>query len=119
MDDNSIKTKTMEYTASRKNSFKWPVKDDILYYDTPKVLAPIQQPAPISDCFFRIKEHELEELLLQMYLGNKDPWYSFKQNIFNFPKFSQYNFINPLFHNVAKWSNILSKSYRVFFNIMK
>ena len=102
MDENSIKTKTMEYTASRKNSFKWPVKDDVLYYDTPQILASIQQPAPISNCFFRIKEHELEELLLQMYPGNKDSRYSFKQNIFNFPNFSKYNFINPLFHNVEK-----------------
>ena len=29
----------MEYTDSRKSSFKWPVKDDILYYDTPLILA--------------------------------------------------------------------------------
>ena len=66
MDDNGIKVKTMEYTASRKNSFKWSVKDDILNYDTPQILALIQQPAPISNCFFRIKKHKLEELSLQM-----------------------------------------------------
>ena len=34
MDDNGIKVKTMEYAASRKNSFKWLVKDGILHYDT-------------------------------------------------------------------------------------
>ena len=39
VDDNGIKVKTMEYTVSHKNSFKWPVKDDILYYDTPLILA--------------------------------------------------------------------------------
>ena len=69
MDDNSIKVKTVEYTVSqkkKKKGFKWPVKDDILDYDTPEILASIQQSAPISNCFFRIKEHELEELLLHM-----------------------------------------------------
>ena len=66
MDHNGIKIKTMEYTASCKNSFKWPVKDDILYYDTPQILASIQPPAQISNRFFRIKKQELDELLLQM-----------------------------------------------------
>ena len=46
----------MKYTASRKNSFKWSIKDDILHYDTPLILALIQQPAPICNCFFRIKK---------------------------------------------------------------
>ena len=36
----------MGYTTSCKNSFKWPVKDDILHYDTPQILAWIQEPAP-------------------------------------------------------------------------
>ena len=61
-----MKVKTMEYTASCKNSFKWPVKEDILYYETPQILASIQSPAPISYCFFGIKKEELEELLLEM-----------------------------------------------------
>ena len=52
MDHNGIKVKAMEYAASRKNSFKWPGKDDILYYDTPQILALIQPPAPISNRFF-------------------------------------------------------------------
>ena len=51
----------MVYTVSQKKKKK---KDDILYYDTPDILASIQQSTPISNCFFRIKEHELEELLL-------------------------------------------------------
>ena len=55
-----MKVKTMEYTASCKNSFKWPVKEDILYYETPQILASIQSPAPISYCFFGIKKEELE-----------------------------------------------------------
>ena len=54
----------MDYTASCKNSFKWLY--DILDYDTPQKLASIQQPAPISNCFFGIKKHKLEELLMQM-----------------------------------------------------
>ena len=62
MDDNGIKCKTMEYTASCKNSFKWPVKEDTLYYDTPQILASIQTPAPISNRFFGIKKEEFEEL---------------------------------------------------------
>ena len=66
MDDNGIKVKTMVYIASRKNSFKRLVKDDILHYDTPHILASIQQPAPISNCFFEIKKHKPEELSLQM-----------------------------------------------------
>ena len=66
MDDNGIKVETMEYTASRKNSFKWSVIDDILHYDTSLTLASIQQLTPISNCFFRVKKHELEELSLQM-----------------------------------------------------
>ena len=66
MDDNDIKVKTMDYTASHKNSFKWSVKDDILHYDLTHILALIQQPAPICNCFFRIKKHKLEELSLQM-----------------------------------------------------
>ena len=65
MDDNGIKVKTMVYTASRKNSFKRSVKD-ILHYDKPQILASIQQPAPISNCFFRIKKHKPEELSLQI-----------------------------------------------------
>ena len=54
----------MDYTASCKNSFKWLY--DILHYDTPQILASIQQPAPISNCFFEIKKHKPEELSLQM-----------------------------------------------------
>ena len=77
----------MEYTASFKNRFKWTIKDDILYYDTPQLLALIQPPAPISNRFFRIKKQELEELSLQMSTWNEDSRYSFKQNIFNFPNF--------------------------------
>ena len=65
MDDKGIKVKTMEYTASCKNGFRL-VKDGILYYDTPRILALIQPPAPISNCFFGIKKQELEELSLQM-----------------------------------------------------
>ena len=65
MDDNGIKVKTMVYTASRKNSFERSVKD-ILHYDTPQILASIQQPAPISNCFFGIKKHKPEELSLQI-----------------------------------------------------
>ena len=66
MDENGIKVKTVEYTASRQNSFKWSVKDDIVHFDTTHILASIQQPAPICNCFFRIKKHKLEELSLQM-----------------------------------------------------
>ena len=84
----------MEYTASCKNSFKWPVKDDILYYDTPQILALIQPPAPISNRFFRIKKQELEELSLQMSTWNEDSRYSFKQNIFNFPNFLDIIFLS-------------------------
>ena len=50
----------MKYAASRKDSFKWPVKDDILYYDTPQMLAWIQPPTPISNCFFGIKNMSLK-----------------------------------------------------------
>ena len=66
MDHNGIKIKTMGYTASCKNSFKWPVKGDILYYDTTPILALIQPPAPVSNCFCGIKKQEFEELLLQI-----------------------------------------------------
>ena len=66
MDDNGLKVKTMEYATSHKNSFKWLVKDDILHYDTPQILTLIQQAAVISNCFFKIKKHELEVLSLQM-----------------------------------------------------
>ena len=66
MDENDIKVKTVEYTASRKKSFKWSVKNGILHYDTTHILASIQQPTPICNCFFRIKKHKLEELSLQM-----------------------------------------------------
>ena len=38
----------------------------IYYTMTHQILALIQQPAPISNCFFGIKKHNLEELLLQM-----------------------------------------------------
>ena len=54
MDDNGIKVKTMDYIASGENSFKWLAKDDILHYDTPQILASIQQPVTIYNCFFRI-----------------------------------------------------------------
>ena len=66
MDDNGIKVKTMENIVSGKNSFKWLAKDDIIHHDTPKILASIQQSAPISNCFFGIQKHELEKLLLQI-----------------------------------------------------
>ena len=66
MDVKGIKVKTVEYTASRKNGFKWSVKDDILHYGTTRILASIQQPAPICNRFFRIKKHKFEELSLQM-----------------------------------------------------
>ena len=65
----------------------------IIYYDTPQILALIQQPSPINNRFLRIKKHELEELSLQMLTWKKDSKYSFKQNIFNFPNFLQHNFI--------------------------
>ena len=45
----------MEYTASHKNSFKRWVKDGILHYDTPQILALIQPPVSINNCFFGIK----------------------------------------------------------------
>ena len=66
MDGNGIKVKAVEYTASHKKSFKWSLKDDILHYDTTHILASIQQPAPICNCFSRIKKQKLEELSLQM-----------------------------------------------------
>ena len=66
MDENDIKVKTVEYTASHKKSFKWSVKNGILHYDTTDILASTQQPTPICNCFFRIKKHKLEELSLQM-----------------------------------------------------
>ena len=66
MEDNGIKVKTVECIAYRKNSFKWSVKDDILHNDTTHILALIQQPASICNCFFRIKKHKFEELSLQM-----------------------------------------------------
>ena len=66
MDQNGIKVKIMRYTASCKNSFKWPVKGDILYYATPQILTLIQPPAPISNCFFKIKKQEFEELSFQI-----------------------------------------------------
>ena len=50
----------MEYTASHKNSFKWSFKDDVLHYDTPQILASIQQPASIWNCFFKIKNTSLK-----------------------------------------------------------
>ena len=56
----------MEYTAFCKKSFKWPVKDDVLYYDTPQILTLIQPPAPIINRFFGIKKQEFEELSLQI-----------------------------------------------------
>ena len=59
---------------------------------TQHTLASIQQPAPICNCFFRIKKHKLEELFCRCQLGNKDSKYSFKQYILNFPIFLQYNF---------------------------
>ena len=65
MDGNGIKVKTLEYTASRKKSFEWSLKDDILHCDTTHILASIQ-PAPIGNFFFRVKKHKLEELSLQM-----------------------------------------------------
>ena len=66
VDDNGKKVKTMEYIASHKSSFKWSVKDDILHYDTPQILALIQQPASISNCFLGVKKHKLEELSIQV-----------------------------------------------------
>ena len=66
MHHNGIKVKIMEYTASYKNSFNWPVKGDILYYATPQILASIQPPAPINNCFFKIKKQEFEELSFQI-----------------------------------------------------
>ena len=38
----------------------------IYYTMTHQILALIQQPAPISNCFFGIKNQKLEELLMQM-----------------------------------------------------
>ena len=90
MDDNGIKVKTVEYTASRENSFKWSVKD-ILHYDTTHILASIQQTPPICNCFFRIKKHK-KNFHCRSQLGNKDSKYSFKQNILNFPNILRYNF---------------------------
>ena len=56
----------MEYTASRKSSFKWLFNDGILHYDTPQILALIQQPVTIYNCFFSIKKYKLEKLSFQM-----------------------------------------------------
>ena len=41
-------------------------QNDILYYDTPQILASTQLPAPISNPFFGIKKQDFEELSLQM-----------------------------------------------------
>ena len=41
MDDNGIKVKTLEHTASCKNSFKWWIKDDKLLYDATHILTSI------------------------------------------------------------------------------
>ena len=84
----------MKYTVSRKNSFKWSIKDDILHYDTPLILALIQQPAPICNCFFRIKKKNtsFKNFHCRCQLGNKDSKYSFKQNTVNIPSLLQYNF---------------------------
>ena len=60
MDNNGIKVKTVEYTASSKNDFQCSVKHDILHYDTKHILVSILQPAAICNCFFRIKKHKLE-----------------------------------------------------------
>ena len=48
----------MEYTASHKNSFKRWVKDGILHYDTPQILALIQPPVSMSTYFFGIKKKQ-------------------------------------------------------------
>ena len=61
-----------------------------VYYDTPQILALIQPPAPISNCFIG---KSLKNFRCRSQLGNKDFRYSFKQNISNFPNFLQYNFI--------------------------
>ena len=61
-----------------------------VYYDTPQILALIQPPAPISNCFIG---KSLKNFRCRSQLGNKDSRYSFKQNISNFPNFLQYNFI--------------------------
>ena len=58
-----------------------------------QILALIQQPAPISNCFFRIKNTSLRNFCCKCQLGNKDSRYSLKQNIFNFSNILQYNFI--------------------------
>ena len=55
----------MEYTASHKDSFKWALTDDRLHYDIPDFSFD-STTTPISNYFFGIKKHKLEELLLQM-----------------------------------------------------
>ena len=60
-----MKVKTMEYTPSHQNSFEWPVKNDILYYDTPQILPSIHSPTPVSNFSFGNKKQGFEELLLQ------------------------------------------------------
>ena len=79
----------------------------IICYDTPQILALIQQPSPINNRFFRIKKHELEELSLQMSTWKKDSKYSFKPNIFNFPNFLQQNFIKD---EIFEEETLLSKN---------
>ena len=56
----------MEYAASHENSFQWSVKDDILHYHIPQILALIQPPGSIGNCFFGIRKHKFEELSMQI-----------------------------------------------------
>ena len=91
MDDNGIKVKTLEYTASRKKSFEWSFKDDILHYDTTHTLASIQ-PAPIGTVSSELRNTSLRNFHCRCQLGNKGSRYSFKQNVLNFPNLLWYNF---------------------------
>ena len=84
MDDNGIKVKTVQYTASRKKSFKWSVKDYILHYDTTHILTSINNQLQSVTVFSELKSTSLKNFHCRCQLGNKDSTYSCKQNILNF-----------------------------------
>ena len=94
----------MEYTASHKNSFKWSVKDDILHYDTPQILALIQQPAPICNCFFRIKNTSLKNFHCNVNQEIKIPSTVLNKNFlqYNFSKDEMFEEEKLLSKNTAK-----------------
>ena len=53
-----VKVKSMAYTSVGKNSFKWPSKDDIIYYDPDQILCSIQPPIPINNRFFGLSDED-------------------------------------------------------------